>query len=66
MTAAFAGAPGLNFTVYGAQPQRDAAVIGLGASTAVGDGASLYFRYDGEVGTGTDSHALSAGFRLSW
>ena len=41
-------------------------MIGLGASTAVADGASLYFRYDGEVGTGTDSHALNAGFRLSW
>ena len=66
VTAALAGAPSQYFTVVGAQPQRDAAVIGLGASTAVGDGASLFFRYDGEVGAGTDSHALSAGFRLSW
>ena len=29
MTAAFAGAPATAFTVYGAQPLRDAAVIGL-------------------------------------
>ena len=34
ITAAFAGAPSNGFTVYGATPQRDAAVIGFSASTA--------------------------------
>lgn len=66
VTAAFAGAPGLGFTVYGAAPQRDAATIGLGANTAIADSTSLYLRYDGELGTGTDNHVLSAGFRMSW
>ena len=28
--------------------------------------AALYVRYDGEVGTGTDNHVLSAGLRMTW
>ena len=39
------------FTVYGATPQRDAAVIGFPASTAVADDASIYLRYDGDIGS---------------
>jgi len=66
VTASFAGAPGIGYTVYGAAPQRDAAVIGLAANTAVTSNASLYLRYDGEIGAGTDSHVLSAGFRMTW
>ena len=38
ITAAFAGAPANAFTVYGATPQRDCAVIGFSASTAIADG----------------------------
>ena len=66
VTAAFAGAPGSNFTVLGAPPARDAAVLALAANTAVADRSSIYFRYDGEVGTGTDNHAFSAGLRMTW
>ncbi|WP_295132265.1 autotransporter domain-containing protein [uncultured Reyranella sp.] len=66
VTATFAGAPGAAFTVYGAAPQRNAAVIGLAASTAIAPSTSLYLRYDGDVGTGTDNHALSAGLRMRW
>ncbi|MBS4052266.1 MAG: autotransporter domain-containing protein, partial [Methylomonas sp.] len=66
VTASFAGAPGMNFTVFGAAPQRDSVVLGFAASTAIAQGTSLYLRYDGEVGTGTDNHALSAGIRLTW
>ena len=66
VTASFAGAPGGAFTVFGAAPQRDAAVIGLAANTAIAQNTSIYLRYDGEIGTGTDNHALSAGIRLTW
>ena len=66
ITAAFAGAPAVGFTVYGATPQRDAAVIGFQASSRVADNASVYLRYDGDIGSGTDNHALSVGLRLSW
>jgi outer membrane autotransporter protein len=66
VTAGFAGAPGIGFTVYGAPPQRDGAVIGLATSTAIAQNTSIYLRYDGEFGTGTDNHVLSAGLRMNW
>ncbi len=66
VTAAFAGAPGQNFTVFGAAPQRDTATFSLAANTAVAQGVSLYARYDGEMGNGISSHALNGGLRVSW
>ena len=66
MTAAFAGAPTASFTVYGAQPQRDAAVIGLGLNTRIADQTSLYARYDGEITGRDDTHVFSAGLRMTW
>jgi outer membrane autotransporter protein len=66
ITAAFAGAPSANFVVYGATPQRDAAVIGFQASTNVTAGTQLYLCYDGDIGSGTDNHALNLGVRLRW
>jgi outer membrane autotransporter protein len=66
VTASFAGAPGAAFTVFGAAPLRDTATLGLAANTAVAAGISLYLRYDGEFGTGTDSHAVSGGLRMVW
>ncbi len=66
VTASFAGAPGANFTVFGAAPQTDSAVVSLAASTAVAPGSSIYLRYDGEIGIGTSSHALNGGLRITW
>lgn len=66
VTAAFAGAPGVGFTVYGATPQRDAAAIGLALNTNIARSISLCLRHDGELGTGTENHVLSAGLRLTW
>jgi autotransporter-associated beta strand protein len=66
VTASFAGAPGDNFTVFGAAPQRDTAAIGLAASTNIAASTGLYLRYDGDIGAGTDSHSLSAGLRMTW
>jgi outer membrane autotransporter protein len=66
ISAAFAAAPVQQFTVYGATPQRDSAVIGFSAAAGITNSASLFASYDGEVGGGTDNHALRVGFRLSW
>jgi fibronectin-binding autotransporter adhesin len=66
ITAAFGGAPGAAFTVYGAASQRDAAVIGFQAGTTVADGAQIYVRYDGDIGTSASNHALTAGLRLAF
>jgi autotransporter-associated beta strand protein len=66
ITAAFAGAPGNAFTVFGATPARNSAVVGLQASTTIAAATQAYLRYDGEVGGGTDNHALNVGLRMSW
>jgi autotransporter-associated beta strand protein len=66
ITAAFAGAPGNSFTVFGATPLRNAAVVGLQATTTIAAATQIYLRYDGEIATGTDNHALTAGLRMSW
>jgi outer membrane autotransporter protein len=66
ITAAFAGAPGNAFTVYGASPQRDSAAIGFSAGTLVADAVQLYLRYDGELSTGASNHALNVGVRFTW
>ena len=66
MTAAFAGAPTQSFTVYGASPQRDSAVLGFSASAGIADGASVYLRYDGEVGAVANNQAATVGVRVSF
>jgi outer membrane autotransporter protein len=65
ITAAFAGAPGNSFTVFGATPLRNAAVVGLQATTIIAAATQIYLRYDGEIATGTDNHALNVGVRMS-
>jgi outer membrane autotransporter protein len=66
ITAAFAGAPTTSFTVYGATPQRDSAIVGFSAGTAIAQAAQLYLRYDGEVGTMAANHTLNLGVRVAW
>jgi outer membrane autotransporter protein len=66
VAAAVSGAPGASFTVYGAAPTRDAAIVGFSAGTTIAEATQLYLRYDGTLGSGTDNHALTAGLRLSW
>jgi fibronectin-binding autotransporter adhesin len=66
ITAAFAGAPGNSFTVFGATPLRNSAVVGVQATTNIATATQVYLRYDGELATGTDNHALNVGLRISW
>jgi outer membrane autotransporter protein len=66
ITSSFAGAPTASFTVYGATPTRDAAIVGFAATTSIAAATQLYLRYDGELASGTDNHALTAGLRMSW
>lgn len=66
MTASFSGAPGTPFTVFGATPQRDSAVVGLGATFQVAEATEISLRYDGELGGGTNNNALTLGLRMKW
>jgi hypothetical protein len=58
--------PAAPYTVYGATPQRDSAVVGFLAKTAIVEATQLHLRYDGEIGNGTDNHALNVGVRMTW
>src|SRR5258708_12811882 len=66
ITTAFAGAPGNSFTVFGATPARDSAIVGLQATTHIAEATQVYLRYDGGVGGATDNHAINVGLRMSW
>jgi uncharacterized protein with beta-barrel porin domain len=66
ITAALSGAPFAAFTVYGATPQPDSAVVSFRANTRIAEQVQLYLRYDGDIGSGTDNHALNLGLRMSW
>lgn len=66
ITAAFAAAAGPGFTVSGATPRRDSALIGFSAAARISDSSSLFVSYDGEVGGGNDNHQLRGGVRLTW
>jgi uncharacterized protein with beta-barrel porin domain len=66
VTASFAGAPTLGFTTFGAVAPRDGVILGLGASTSIAEGTSLYLRYDGDLAGTSTNHTLSAGVRFVW
>jgi outer membrane autotransporter protein len=66
VTAAFAGAPALSFTTFGAQAPRDGVVLGLRANTQIAERTSLYLRYDGDLAGGNTNHVLNAGVRYVW
>jgi outer membrane autotransporter protein len=66
VNAAFAGAPAIGFTTFGATAPRDGVVLGLGANTQVAERTSLYARYDGDLAGGNTNHTLSAGVRYVW
>jgi autotransporter-associated beta strand protein len=66
VTASFVGAPSAPFTTYGIGPQRDGAVVGLAANTAIAEATSVYLRYEGNISGQDGSHALTAGVRMSW
>jgi hypothetical protein len=40
--------------------------VGIQATTTIAAATQVYLRYDGEIATGTDNHALNIGVRMSW
>jgi autotransporter-associated beta strand protein len=66
VTASFVGAPAVPFTVFGAAPTRDGAVVGFSVSTAIAEAMGVYVRYEGTIAGQDSSHALTAGLRMTW
>jgi hypothetical protein len=40
--------------------------VHCGAATTIAQATQIYLRYDGELASGTDNHALNVGVRISW
>ena len=66
VSATLAGAPAMPFTTWGISPQRDGALIGLSADTAIAEATSVYFRYEGNISGQDNAHAFTAGLRMTW
>jgi uncharacterized protein with beta-barrel porin domain len=66
VTATLAGAPAMPFTTWGVSPQRDGAVIGISANTAIAEATSVYIRYEGLISGQDNAHAFTAGLRMTW
>lgn len=66
VAASFAGAPGSNFMVYGAEGQRDAITLNFLASMPLSSRAAAFARYDGELAATGANHGFLAGLKMSW
>lgn len=66
LRAAFLAAPGAAFTVKGAQPVKDAALISAGAELRIADGATIAIRFDGEFAARSEAYAGTFALRYHW
>ncbi|WP_207462140.1 autotransporter outer membrane beta-barrel domain-containing protein [Azospirillum sp. SYSU D00513] len=60
------GFVGTAFRVQGAEPGRDAAVIGAGVNVTISDTLKASVSYTGELRKGETAHTATAGLRLSF
>ena len=66
MTAAFQALPGTGFTVYGASPDRDSALLDLGAELAFDNGVAASLAFQGQFGDNSQSYAGFAKLSFKW
>jgi uncharacterized protein with beta-barrel porin domain len=65
-TATFQTLPGATFTVNGAQPSADAALVSLGGEMAWNNGWSILAKFDGELSRGGQVYAGNGALRYAW
>jgi uncharacterized protein with beta-barrel porin domain len=65
-TATFQTLPGATFTVNGAEPSADSALVSLGVEHAWGNGWSLAANFDGEFSGTTSAYAGKGTLRYEW
>jgi outer membrane autotransporter protein len=66
VNASFLSLPGAAFTVNGARPARDAAIVTAGVDVAVSRNVALFAQFDGDIAGGGNAYAGSGGIRVSW
>ena len=64
--ATFQSLPGATFTVNGAQPSANAALLSAGADLAWGNGWTLAATFDGEFSSTTRGYAGKGSLRRVW
>jgi outer membrane autotransporter protein len=62
----FVNLPGAGFTVFGASPAENAALISAGAELRLANGFSALAKFDGEFGGDTTVYAGSGMLRYAW
>lgn len=65
-TATFQQLPGATFTVNGARPASDSALLSLGADAALGSGWRAGASFDGEFSRTTASYSGKGSLRYAW
>jgi outer membrane autotransporter protein len=66
VNAAFLSLPAAAFTVAGARPARDAALVSAGVDVALGRTVALYAQFDGDISGSGNAYAGTGGIRISW
>jgi outer membrane autotransporter protein len=66
VNASFLTLPGAAFTVSGARPAANAAIVSAGVDVAVGRNAALFAQFDGDIASGSGAYAGTGGLRVSW
>jgi outer membrane autotransporter protein len=64
--ARFAGINGGTFTTRGAEPGRDAALLGLSFTAKLDPGLALFVDYDADLHSNASVHAVAGGLRFTW
>jgi autotransporter-associated beta strand protein len=62
----FVNLPGAGFTVFGATPAENSALVSAGGELRLANGFSLLAKFDGEFGGDTTVYAGSGTLRYSW
>jgi uncharacterized protein with beta-barrel porin domain len=64
--AAFASLPDSRFTVFGAEPGKDAMLLSLGMGLQASSGLGLEVRFDSSATTTSQTYTGTAGLHFSW
>ena len=66
VTAGFQALPGTSFTVYGASPDSDSALLDLGGELAFDNGVAASLAFQGQFGDSSQSYAGFAKLSFKW
>jgi outer membrane autotransporter protein len=64
--ASFLSIPAAAFTMNGARPSRDAAIVSAGVDVGIGRAVALYAWFDSELTGAGNAYAGTGGLRVSW